>query len=365
MKRFHSAKRDKSRSPGRRSRSRSPKPELEPSHFIRLPSKSTSSARLEAPWASQATLKISDCLIQLHEEMINFYDFIQATPTELQARADVIVRMKTIAQEIWPESTVSVFGSYETGLCLPNSDIDLLVSTGTDEPLEELINKFTFAVCKKGMASEINRILSAAVPILKMRDKSSGVYLDICFNIVNGVQGVDVVKEYLQRYPQAKYLICILKYFLKQRGLNDTYSGGVGSFLLFCMVICSIQQHPALRSERQDYRYFTLGHYLLHFLKLFGDELDYRTTGISIRGEGSFFRKSSKNWIYFDKENYLAAECPQNQENDLGKSSYSIELVKKAFLHAYKILCSQSRKIAKTPLGSIIRVDDIILARVN
>jgi non-canonical poly(A) RNA polymerase PAPD5/7 len=129
------------------------------------------------------------------------------------------------------------------------------------------------------------------------------------------------------------------------------------------MVVCSIQQHPALRSERGDYRYFTLGHYLVYFLKLFGDELDYKNTGISIRGEGSFFRKSSKNWIYFDKENYLAVECPQNQENDLGKSSYSIELVKKSFLHAYKILCSQSKKIAKTPLSSIIRIDELIISR--
>jgi non-canonical poly(A) RNA polymerase PAPD5/7 len=36
----------------------------------------------------------------------------------------------------------------------------------------------------------------------------------------------------MERYPEVKYLAICLKYFLKQRGLNETYEGGVGSFLL-------------------------------------------------------------------------------------------------------------------------------------
>ena len=67
------------------------KPELEPSHFIKLPRKST---------LSTLNLGIPESLIQLHEDMINFNDFMQATPAEFRARVDVIVRMKSIAEEI-------------------------------------------------------------------------------------------------------------------------------------------------------------------------------------------------------------------------------------------------------------------------
>lgn len=353
-----------------RSRSRTPNPPSDPppppSDFIPLSTKiSAPPSKDIPPWVRPNTLTFIDLNLQLHEEILDFFDFMQPSPSDLSSREEVISRMRKIARDLWENSEVSVFGSYETGLWLPNSDLDLLVQTGTNEKSEDLINNFAFSICKLGMASEMDRILSATVPILKMKDKATGIYLDICFNIENGLQGVGLVKDYLARYPQAKYLVCVVKYFLKQRGLNDTYSGGIGSFLLFCMVICSIQQHPALRSERKNYARFTLGHYLMYFFKLFGEELNYESTGISIRGEGAFFKKSSKNWTYFDKENYLSVECPQNPENDLGKSSYSIELVKKSFSHAYKLLCSQNRRIAKTPLNMIIRQDELISTRLN
>jgi non-canonical poly(A) RNA polymerase PAPD5/7 len=302
-------------------------------------------------------------LLQLHEEIIDFYDYMQPSVKDNEDRLDVIQRIKTIAQELWPDSQIDIFGSYETGLWLPNSDIDLVIMTGTDEDLTELINAFAYKVCSLGMASEMDRILTAKVPILKMKDRKTGIYLDISFNLDNGLQGIGVVKEYLERYPEAKYIVCVIKYFLKQRGLNDTYSGGVGSFLLFCLVISSIQHHPAHRQDRKYYSRYTLAHYLVSFLKLYGEDFSYEVVGISIKGEGSYFKKASKNWYYNEKPGYVAVECPQNAENDLGKNSFSIELVKKAFSHAYKLFCAQSKKVALTPLNMIIRVDELIQSR--
>lgn len=368
MKRHYSPKKSPEKKVRSRSRTPSSPPPAPPapSDFIPLSIRPLNPPSKDLPpWIRPNTMSFADANLQLHEEILDFFDFMQPSSSDLSSREEVISRMKKIAKDLWENSEVSVFGSFETGLWLPNSDLDLLVLTGTNEKPEDLINNFAFSICKLGMASEMDRILSATVPILKMKDKKTGIYLDICFNIENGLQGVGVVKEYLAKYPQAKYLVCVVKYFLKQRGLNDTYSGGIGSFLLFCMVISSIQQHPALRAERKNYARFTLGHYLMYFLKLFGEELNYETTGISIRGEGAFFKKSSKNWTYFDRENFLAVECPQNQENDLGKSSYSIELVKKAFSHAYKILCSQNKRIAKTPLSMVVRIDELILSRIQ
>lgn len=89
----------------------------------------------------------------------------------------------------------------------------------------------------------------------------------------------------------------------------------------------------------------------------------YGTAIFSIKGDGAIFKKNSKPWICGERMNALAVECPQNQETDLGKCSFGIDTVRKAFSHAYKLLCAQSKKIAPTPLGFIIRVDETIRGR--
>jgi len=55
------------------------------------------------------------------------------------------------------------------------------------------------------------------------------------------------VLKALKEYPEIKALYLTLKFFLKIRNLNDTYSGGIGSYLLFCMIL------TYLREIRKDY----------------------------------------------------------------------------------------------------------------
>ena len=350
-----------------RSRSRTPPKDFgktnSKSEFIPFPSTKTSPVQIQAPWVKPSTIKFEDPVLMLHEEILDFFDFMQPTLNDKQMRDDLVQRIRTVTKELWPDSEISVFGSYETGLWLPNSDLDIAVLTSNPESTEEMINSLAQKLCLLGMISEMDRILSATVPILKFKDKVSGVYVDVCFNTENGVVGANIVKSYLARYPEAKYLVCVIKYFLKQRALNDTYSGGIGSFLLFCMVIASIQHHPSRRLDKSCFYRFTLGHYLVFFLKLFGEEFNYEQNGISIKGEGVFFKKSTKPWILNDRSVGLAVECPQNPETDLGKCSFAIDTVKKALSHAYKLLCAQSKKIAPTPLGLIIRVDETVVMR--
>ena len=43
-------------------------------------------------------------------------------------------------------------------------------------------------------------------------------------------------------YPEIKYLIMVMKCILKQRDLSETYTGGIGSFLLFCMILAFLRE---------------------------------------------------------------------------------------------------------------------------
>ena len=56
--------------------------------------------------------------------------------------------------------------------------------------------------------------------------------MDLSFNRTNGIYCVKLVKNLMIKYPELKPLMIVLKAFLKSRSLNETYSGGISSFLL-------------------------------------------------------------------------------------------------------------------------------------
>lgn len=82
--------------------------------------------------------------IRLHTEIDHFYKYMQPTPIEHALRKSVIDRVNSTAQQIWPNASAILFGSYASGLTLPNSDIDLKVTGAFGKsPLHTLAAKLT------------------------------------------------------------------------------------------------------------------------------------------------------------------------------------------------------------------------------
>lgn len=102
--------------------------------------------------------------------------------------------------------------------------------------------------------------LPSSLLIMK-RLQVSGVGVDISFDASSGLVTRALISDLLRRYPPVRPLVIVLKYFLiqvlsfldgcdyhqtemcvnMQRGLNETYMGGVGSFLLVLMVVHIVQ----------------------------------------------------------------------------------------------------------------------------
>lgn len=53
-------------------------------------------------------------ICRLHEEMIDFIKFISLTKEEVEIRNELIKTIKDISLKIWPQSKLSVFGSFKT-----------------------------------------------------------------------------------------------------------------------------------------------------------------------------------------------------------------------------------------------------------
>ena len=87
-------------------------------------------------------------------------------------------------------------------------------------------------------------------------------------------------------------LIYLLKFFLRQKGLNETYTGGISSFLLLNLLY-NYLLYECKKDNSNELS--TLGHILCGFLQFYAFEFNYETVGISIRHGGFFYKKEDRD----------------------------------------------------------------------
>jgi len=325
----------------------------------------TSSAGNETPWARPP---YSPHVLGLHEEILDFFEFMKPIEEEEFMRNRVVERIKAVVSRVWPESKVEIFGSFATKLYLPTSDIDMMIMGKWDtSPLYTLRNELVAA----DVADEENiKVLDkASVPIVKVIDKETSVRVDISFNTSNGVNSANLIKEYLKKFPSLAKLVLVLKQFLYQRALNEVFTGGISSYSLILMVISFLQLHP--REEAATSCKANLGVLLLEFFELYGQHFNYLKVGIRIKNGGQYVPKSviQDQMDSGYRPSILCIEDPLNPKNDIGKSSYGALNVKKAFDYAYLSLsqvCAPGHASSgkqESILGRIVRVPQNVVVR--
>lgn len=88
----------------------------------------------------------------------------------------------------------------------------------------------------------------------------------------NGLNCVNLVKKYLERFKQLKPLVLVLKYMMYSLDLSDTYQGGLNSYGLILMIVSMLQTFET----QLILSGMNLGNLLIRFFYLYGWEIDYR-----------------------------------------------------------------------------------------
>lgn len=266
---------------------------------------------------------------------------------------------------------VIVFGSQTTGLCLPSSDIDIVIhlpekekegeekqtsdgdrkedqetndKTDGDGEWKQMREKSPLKKLGEVLREEwsdlsyMEIIANTKVPLVKF--ERNGIAVDVSFRKETGPQAATLMKTFMEAMPPLRPLIFVLKYFLAARVLNEPYSGGVGSYMLQLMIVSFLQHR-----ERESVNFgksgpYNLGGLLVEFLELYGTHFNYFTTGISVRHDGAYFRKGERKdiFVYPNRPFSLAIENPLDISSDVGKASFRIQTVQRAFSAAYKVL---------------------------
>lgn len=199
--------------------------------------------RVPPPWSNANITAVKGSLPRLHAEILAFQSFVIISPAE-QSRQNYVLKLIThLTKALWSHAEVKIYGSAATGLNLPNSDLDIVVLAETGRSQTSMLHALLSKLKKSHEFTNLTCIDKARVPVIKMKHRS-GLDVDVTVNQPGGVEATALILSYLKRYPEVKPLVLVLKAFLRQVGLNETYGGGVGSYLLFCMAVASVQHCP-------------------------------------------------------------------------------------------------------------------------
>lgn len=344
-------------------------------------------------------------LVSLHNEILQFYNLMKPRDDEVRERMELVEEISQIVYREFGKEKVEIdlFGSMETGLFLPSSDIDLVVHFVADEDKsregtgskkdnatsqdddskidsqkdwkEHIVassgsrmHRFADAIRRAwyadGKLSYLEVVDGARVPIVKLTHKPTKISIDMSFERRNGKESAVLMNDMLAKIPPLRPLCFVLKAYTAARGINEPYTGGIGSFLLQMMIVSFIQmrcREEFNRGRQASANVENLGSMLLEFLELYGIDFNYVTAGISVRNGGSYFPKGASD----RKENFwvpakpfsLALENPIDITADVGRSTYRIQMIQKSFELSFKVLLAH---ISEPPEPAVSLLETII-----
>ena len=209
--------------------------------------------------------------------------------------------------------------------------------------------------------------LSSSDHITKLVDAETNTEVDVLINSFNGISNTKVIQNYLKAYQLLKYLVIVLKQFLRERDFNENYTGGISSCSLILMIVSFLQRHHKPLSVNDE---SNLGTLLIEFFELYVKRFTYSITGIMTSDNGKHVPKHDllKQMKQYAHKQILCVEDPSDPTVNVGKSSCNILRIKEAFAHAYQDLtvCVLPHygyliEPGYSILGRIIHISDKIL----
>jgi len=287
------------------------------------------------PWSLQGCLTLQE---ELNHYYANISDVQRAQVPDVMAVLQVVGQF---VASVWPHVTTHLYGSRLCGFSLVSSDIDLVVmgmppelSLRTDNACSQL----THALEQQHWVQSAVALPHASVPLVKLRSAFSPCTIDIAFakgDVYTPTAQLhppclamgNLMCQLSSSFPAMAPLVCVLKQYLRESGLNDAYYGGLSSTCLSCMVAAYLIHCSPTQS-------CDIGHLLTALLDQYS-QLDYSNTGISL--ETGFFDRPRDGAALFI-EDPLHPGAAQN----IAYSCFAMHAVKAAFWHAHCILQGQS-----------------------
>lgn len=202
---------------------------------------------VDVPWLPQEQLlKLANLpyLTRLNLEILQYVAYCTLTEAERAAREYVLSQLTDVIQLVLPDAIVDVFGSYSTGMSSYSSDLDICVNVPVSDAATLHRHMYNIAsLLRSSISTNYVDVRShARVPIIKGVHSELSLEYDISFNSPHGAAHRESILNYIEKHPLARVLIMVVKSFLKKRGLNQPYTGGMSSYILLQLIVVYISE---------------------------------------------------------------------------------------------------------------------------
>nr|XP_006626837.2 PREDICTED: poly(A) RNA polymerase GLD2 [Lepisosteus oculatus]XP_015220995.1 PREDICTED: poly(A) RNA polymerase GLD2 [Lepisosteus oculatus]XP_015221003.1 PREDICTED: poly(A) RNA polymerase GLD2 [Lepisosteus oculatus] len=305
---------------------------------------------------------------KLSQQVLELFQVCQQQNDDLEKKELCRAQLQWEIQRLIPHSRVYLAGSSLNGFGSRSSDADLCLVVQ-----EGPMNQRTDAVYILSLVQKLfyrltyierPQLIRAKVPILKFRDKVSGVEFDLNVNNVVGIRNTFLLRTYAYIENRVRPIILVVKKWARHHGINDASRGTLSSYSLVLMVLhylqtlpepvipCLQREYPECFNPSMDIHLVpegprnippytsknesTLGDLFLGFLKYYATVFNWEKYMISVREAKALPRPNSKEW----KQKYICVEEPFERSNTARAvhEKVKFDAIKAEFLESWRIL---------------------------
>lgn len=272
----------------------------------------------------------------LHRGIIEFNFINKASIKNIQPSVIKVINLiSSLISENFTDYELKMYGSYATNLCLPWSDIDLLLSKVNGIPDFESFKRLFLLIEQSNLFTNSKFIDATSVPVIKFLYFDKEKFIDIRVDITlfdqkhQGLKCIKLIESYKEEYEALEYLVIIVKQILKNNDLNDPFKGGISSYGIVLMIVAYLQHEQEKKYVDLSIKGDNLGKLLYGFLSYYSnfDEKRYYIMATSKYNKYDIrhipkFIQGCENIVIID---------PLNCNNNVGKSSFNYLKIKMLF----------------------------------
>lgn len=224
----------------------------------------------------------------LDDEILDFVQEINDIQKKQEPfEISIVAKIEDLVKSIWINGEtkvgqgicnveVKLYGSRKTGLCLDNSDLDIVICfldeynktvpiKWRDDALSRLAKELQSAQCT--WANNI-KMINCKVPLIKFESESKEIDLSFACSYHSGLKIAEGILQYVEEYANLKPLVIILKKLKRSWDLPTPYDGGFGTYTLTMMVVSFLQMH-------KDSKNMNIGEALIKCVYFFALSFDF------------------------------------------------------------------------------------------
>jgi len=195
----------------------------------------------------------------IDDKIIKIWELMKVTQEQLNAMKEVSIALENALKVEFPECKAFPFGSSASRLGFRDCDLDIYIELGYNKNDEAFYEKsgmwgakfrtrITCEILKKTLRfGKAISVLNARTPIIKLRDKLTGINCDI--NVVScmGVKNTEYLAFCSDQEDRFAPLVCVIKCFCREQGITSSGIGDhMNNYTLVLMIIFFLQKRGIL-----------------------------------------------------------------------------------------------------------------------